>query len=118
MSGRKNTIKSFKIVDSVSMGGDIESDPVNIEFLDNIAIQLNFTGTGVGTFAVEVSLDHETNTAGTFVAIDLSPAPAAVGSADSIFLDLNQLGARWIRVTYTSTSGTGTLNAFLTAKEI
>lgn len=96
----------------------------NIEFLDNIGIQLVFTGAPVGTFAVEISADHaqdqmgNVTVAGNWVPITLSPVPSASGSADVIAINITQQSFPWMRVKYTRTSGTGTLNGFICAKMI
>ncbi len=124
MSGTKKTIQLKQLISAGDMSGNLTSPAVNILFLDNVAVQLVWGGTPTGNFSIEVSLNHEEApdgtvlAAGDWVAIDLSPSPAAIGSADSAFIDMTQLSARWIRVKYTFTSGTGSLNAFLTAKEI
>lgn len=104
------------------MGGDVTSSVTNIQFLDNIAYQVNFTGTPVGTFSVEVSVDHAQDSqgnvtvTGTWNALTLSPTPAASGAAGSAYIDLNQLSAAYVRIKYTRTSGTGTLNGYITGK--
>lgn len=123
MSSRKNTLRKFQTITAGDMSAaSITSAVTNIETHDNIAIQLNFTGTPVGTFAVEVSVDYERDShgnvidSGTWVPITLSPAPAAAGADGSILIDLNQLASPWIRVVYTKTSGTGSLDAFISAK--
>lgn len=122
MSSRKNTLKVFKMIDAGDMSGNLTSIPTNVEFLDNIALQLNFTGTPTGTFAVEVSIDYDQDSlgnilnAGNWIPLTLSPAPAATGSGASIFIELNQTPARWLRVTYTATSGVGSLDALISAK--
>ena len=119
---RKNNILKFQTITAASMGAGVTSAVTNIEYMDNIGIQLGFTGTPTGTFAVQVSADYaqdqfgNVSNAGNWVALTLSPSPAASGSGDNIYIDLNQLSAPWVRVVYTRTSGTGTLNAFLTSK--
>lgn len=105
---RKNNLLKYQTVTSTAMTSDITSDVTNIQYLDNIGIQLNFTGNPQGTFYAEVSADYARDNegnvtdAGNWVALSLSPNPSASGSADNIYLDLNQLSAPWIRVTYTN----------------
>lgn len=125
MSGRKLTLKQFQTITSGDMSqASLTSRVTNIQRLDNIGIQLNFTGAPVGTFAVQVSADYNQDTegnvtnAGHWVPISLSPSPAASGSAASIYIDLAELSAPWIRVVYTKTSGTGVLNSYITGKMI
>lgn len=122
MSGRKNNLRLYQNITAASMAGNVTSTVTNIQFLDNIAVQLNFTGTPVGTFTVQVSADYaqddlgNVTNSGNWIPITLNPVPSAAGTADQIFIDLNQLAAPWIRVVYTRTSGSGTLNSFITGK--
>lgn len=125
MSGRKNALIKYQTITNGDMSqASITSTVTNLQFLDNVCVQLNFTGTPTGTFEVQVSLDHaqdqngNVSVAGNWTALTLSPSPAATGSASTIFIDMNQLSAPWIRVVYTRTSGSGTLNAYIGAKMI
>lgn len=109
MSSRKNNLLAYQNITAAAMNQDITSDVTNVQFLDNIAIQLNFSGNPTGTFAVEMSIDYaqdfqgNVTNAGNWIALSLNPPPVASGSADSIYLDLNQLAGPWIRVSYTNT---------------
>ena len=106
------------------MSGNITSDPTNIQFLDNVSMQLNFTGTPTGTFTVQGSLDYQQTSPfakaaiGNWIDITLPTTPAAAGSANQILIDMNQLSFPWIRVKYTASSGSGTLNAYISAKAV
>lgn len=120
---RKNNLRQYQnIVDGDMSDSEIISDVTNIQWLDNISVQLNFTGTPVGAFYIEVSADHAEDenknilVSGTWVPIDLFPVPVASGAADTILIDLNQLATPWIRVRYARTSGSGTLNGFISGK--
>lgn len=113
MSGRKNVLIPFSIITSGDMSGDLTSTVSNIQYMDNIGIQLVWTGTPTGDFTVDVSVDQVT-----WTSLTLSPSPAATGAADNIYIDVNQISAPYIRVTYTATSGSGTLNAKITGKMI
>lgn len=126
MSGRKNRLVKYQNITSGDMASSITSAITNIEGLDNIGIQLNWSGSSpVGTFAVQVSADYAqdflgnvTNT-GNWSAISISPSVAATGAAsDTAYIAIQQLAAPWLRVVYTRTSGTGTLQGFFTAKQI
>jgi len=104
------------------MGASITSAVTSIQNVDNVGVQLDFTGAPVGTFAIQVSADYAQDQngnvldAGHWIALPVSAA--AAGAANDIYFDLNQLSAPWIRVVYTRTSGTGVLNVSVTAKEI
>lgn len=129
---RKNNLQRYHVFDDVSMGASVTQSPVtSIAYLDNIGAQFNWTGAGVGTFSVEVSADYMQDFNGnisdpgnwtplTFTYWDGAAfvtdtsIPTSVGSP--IYLDLAFLSAPWIRLVYTRTSGTGTLNAWLTGK--
>lgn len=120
---RKNTLEGSQVITAQSMGADVTSAITCIQWLDNITYQCNFTGTPTGTFSVHGSVDHqEVNNvvvrAGTFVPITLDPSPVASGSAGSVLINLNQLAFPYIKLVYTRTSSTGTLNAYISGKEI
>lgn len=126
MSSR-NVLKPWRVINAVSMGASITSTPTNIQNLSDIAIQLNFTGTPTGTFAIQGSNDFDatnmggslpgaTVNTGNWVPLDLSSTPTASGAADVILINMNGLSFPWIRIVYTRTSGTGTLNAYLGGK--
>lgn len=133
MSGRKSNLSKYSIITAGSMATSLTSAVTNIEWLDNTAFQINFTGSPVGTFQAQVSADYEQDfngnviNAGNWIAVPLTyflsgtlttatTVPTSVGSP--IYLDLNQMSAPWIRLVYTRTSGTGTANAFVTGKPI
>ena len=106
------------------MAGNLTSDVTNIQFLDNVAIQVNMTSAdGVGTVIVEGSVDHledsqgNVSNEGTFVDLNLGLTIAA-GAPDNFLIDVNQASFPYIRVRYARTSGTGTMNIFISGKEI
>lgn len=121
---RKNQLTKFQNITAGDMSGNITSPVTAIHFLDDIGVQFNFTGTPTGTFQVQVSIDYaqdlegNVTNAGNWIPITLTPAPVAAGAAGQIYIDLNMLSSPWIRVAYVFTSGTGTLNSFITGKEV
>ena len=110
---QKNFLNPHKIVSAGNMASNITSATVDVRYLDNISIQLNFTGTPTGTFAVKGSVDNST-----FTALNLSETPSATGSAATLLLDLNQLSVPYINVIYMATSGTGSLDVWVSGKAI
>ncbi len=125
MSGRKNALIPYRIFNAVSMAATATSPVVVIAYMDNVGVQLQWTGAPVGTFTFEVSLDYAqdgpsgaVSNAGTWIPLTVSPAIAAAGVDDQAYVDLNQLGATAFRVKYTRTSGTGTLNGYISAKQV
>lgn len=127
----KKILPSYRVITNGNMTGSLTGTVTNINNLDNVGIQLNWTGSPTGTFSVQVSADYAQDTNGNvtntghWVSLILTywngsaftttaTVPASVGSP--IFLDLDLLSAPWIRVIYTTASDAGTLNAFVTAK--
>lgn len=111
------TLLPISIVTNGNMSGNITSTVVPLQYEDNVGIQLVWTGSPVGTFAVQVSLDQinwidlpSTAFNGTY------PVPGTTSSP--AYLDMALMSAAYIRLSYTSTSGTGTLNALLVAKGV
>jgi flagellar basal body P-ring protein FlgI len=112
MSGRKNSLVQYQVIKGGDGSGDLTGPSTNIQNLDNIGYQINMTGTMTGVFSVQVSADN-TN----WVSLTLNPPlSVASGSPTNIYADINQISAPWIRLIYTHTSGSGTVNAFITGK--
>lgn len=125
---RKNSILKFQIMTSGNMASaSITSTVTQIQFLDNIGIQINYTGSSpVGVVNVQISADYAqdpqgvvTNT-GNWINMTFGTTTdiAIPGATSPIYFDIQETSAPWIRVVYTKTSGTGTMNAFITAKEV
>lgn len=109
----KNILNAVKVVDAGDMSADVTSDPIDVRYLDNIAIQCNFTGTPTGPFYVQGSVDKSN-----WASLTLSGSPAAAGSDDTVLIDVNQVSVPWLRVFYDRTSGTGSLDVWVAAKGI
>lgn len=122
MSGRKDNLEPFQNIIAGNMSADVYSSVTNIKWLDNLVVQLGWTGSPVGAFAIEVSLDYLPGTggtvlnAGTWTALTISPSPTAAGSADTAIIDLSQLSMPWLRVHYIRSSGSGTLTGYIAGK--
>lgn len=136
MSDKKNQLLKFQSITAGDMStASLTSTVTNISFLDDIGYQFNFSGSPVGAISIQVSADHaqdyssppNVTVAGNWVPLTFTywdgaqfvtdtSIPVSVGSP--IYLDLALLSAPWIRAVYTKVSGTGTLNAFITAKAV
>lgn len=135
MSSTKNTLLSFPTITSGTMTGTnvLTSLVTNVQRLDDIGYQFNFTGSPVGTIAVQVSADYAADlngnvtNPGNWVPLTFTywngaafvtafSIPTSVGSP--VYLDLALLSAPWIRAVYTNASGSGVLTSIVTAKEI
>lgn len=133
---KKNILNQYELITAGAMTGTtVITFPVTcVQWMDNIGIQFNFTGSPVGNFQVQVSADYRDNQPGSqvinsghWVPVLLTyqsdagivqdvNIPTTVGSP--IYLDLNQLSAPYVRFQYTNVSGTGSLDAFITGKSI
>lgn len=120
-----NLLKPFQILSAQSMAASFTSGAVEISNQDNVGVQLNWTtSNAVGIFGVQVSLDYRQDlegnivVAGNWIPLNFSPTIVAASTSDVAYIDLNQLSAPYMRVTYTRTSGTGTVNGFVVAKGV
>lgn len=131
---RKNQKTMFHGITNGDMSAtSLTSTVSSIEFVDDVGIQFNWTGSPVGTFQVQVSIDYSQDTEGnvqntghwtpliftywngaTFTTT--ADIPTSVGSP--IYLDMALLSAPWIRYVYTKVSGTGTLQGYITYKSV
>jgi len=121
----KNALTRTQLLTNGDMStSSLTSAVLEIQYLDDIGVQLNFTGTPTGTFQVQVSADHQQDaqgnvtTAGNWVPITFSSSPVASGAAGTVYLDIATLSAPYLRVVYTRVSGSGTLNVFATGKSL
>lgn len=104
--------------------------PTNISYKDSYAIELVWTGTPTGIFAVQGSVDYNpglpqsagTANAGNWVnipVVDVNNAtPTAAGAAGVSLINMNQLAFPWIRVKYTNSAGSGSLTATIFGKSL
>lgn len=99
---------------ALSSTGTVHSDQFNANNLDNIGLFVSFVGSMTGTITVECSIDLTNWTALTFSTALSQPA----GSNLNYLINLNQLPFPYLRVSYTNASGSGTLDVWLSAKDL
>jgi hypothetical protein len=115
--GRKNTLKPRQFITAGSMGADYVSEAFDISEFDNICIQLIWTGTSpVGDFQVQGTMIDSPATDDWVDLLDT--AVAAGGAAGTALINLSDLALTDMRVTYTYSSGTGTLTGWHFAKSL
>lgn len=110
--GVKRSLNYSELVVSGDMSGDVTSPSTDILNMDRVGYQISWSGTPTGDFSVEVSNDNST-----WIALTLSAVVAAAGSADDAFIDV-ETASKYIRLKYTASSGTGSLNVHITGKSI
>jgi len=106
------------------MSSDVISKVQDIKYLDNVGVQLKWSGNPVGRFDVQVSANHQQDIYGNvikpgdWVSITLSPTINANGAPDVAYIDISEISSLYLRVKYTRTSGTGALDCIAIAKMI
>lgn len=110
---RKNVLTPYHwLVDGDMSSATLTSEETEVTYTDNVGISVSWTGDAIGTFAVEASIDGSN-----WSSLSFSSTPAANGSADTHLLNLNQIPYKSIRLKYTRTSGSGTLNSYVMYKQ-
>lgn len=97
------------VITNGDMSGDLESPSHDMSIIDGFCVQAIFTGSPVGTLEIQVSLndtDWET----------LADSSVAVSGAGSEVYNVSRVFYDKMKVVYTATSGTGTLNVQLNTK--
>lgn len=111
----KKVMLPVQILQAASMGATVSSATIDATFQDNIGLEIAWTSANaVGVITVEAS-----NSGDNFYPLTFDPALTQPASDNGGYLvNLNQLPYAYYRVTYTRTSGTGTLSVWATSKEI
>jgi len=125
-----SSVKQYNLQPSQVFNGPVTatvtSSVTEILNKDNVSYSYVWTGNLVGTFSVQTSNDYMANglstgtppvNAGTWDTVPISGA-AAAGTADHGTIELNNLGAKYVRTVFTYTSGSGNLTATIVAKAL
>ena len=121
---RKNTLKSYVLLNAQSTASsfDTYSNPTNIDYLDNVGIQVVWTGTTVGVLEVYGSNDDANAQQGKYPTNWSKFEFGATINVDTtnsdLLIHMNQVPYSWIALKYIATSGTGTMTAKLTVKMV
>jgi hypothetical protein len=119
---RKSVLEPYKIIDSISLGANYTSGVTSIKNLDNIWIELEWSGTAPsGTITVEVASEYpkESNQYTQFKALDFGSPIVISGASGTHTININQAPmASVLRLKYAYTSGTGTINAYISGKVV
>jgi len=109
---RKHIIKPFKMYDSADITTVTDSAIVNIENLDIASIDLNWSGTSpVATIDVQAQIGD-----GTYKSLDIGGPINISGNSGNHSIIFTELPFTNIKLVLSFSSGTGTVNAVITAK--
>jgi hypothetical protein len=114
--GFRNFLASTQVITNGAMANTdtLTSTAIDTKYLGNVGVQLVWTGTPNGTFTIEGSVNGTT-----YRAITTNPATiSASGSASDHLISLDNWPFTSIRVKYVNASSSGTLQAYICAKEI
>lgn len=118
----ENLLIKDGIATSTDMASSIDFQPIFLGHIANYSIQIVFTGTPTGSFKLQISNDEgfknsgspntPTNTAQQLDIVnwtDVTDSQFAVSAAGNVAWEVENTGARWVRVVYTASSGSGTV---------
>lgn len=111
---------AYKVYDATTAANAVSSK-CSIQFVSKLNFQVKWTGTVNGTLNVQQSdIDDPDESFGSTDWKTMTPTfpnqPA--GSPGSTDEDFYEAGARWIRVIFTFTSGTGNMKIYFQPKDI
>lgn len=110
----QGSIPSGFLLGAMASTNTIYTQIVDVSRMDNMGLEVTWTGTPTGTFQVMVS-----NSGINFYALTFNPALAQpAGSAGGYAVDLNQLPFKYVMLQYTNSSGTGSLTVYAQVKDL
>lgn len=110
------------VITNASMTGTVTSLVTIVQTNGKLSYDISWTGTPVGTFTVQASNTYSQNADGTvrnpgdWATLTLSAPTTATGSSGNGFIDITATAAYALRLVYTPSSSTGTLNATVAGK--
>lgn len=114
--GHKKTLDSYLLITNgvMTSTNTLTSVATFIANLDNIGLQVVWTGTPTGTLSVLVSPDDVSYDALTFN----PPLTQPAGAGGRYWVNMSQLASFYIKVQYVNASGTGVLNVKICGKDL
>lgn len=118
----RKSVKTKRLLNDQSLAADFSTDWINISYLDNVGFLVNCNSVtdNTGTFAVEVMCEDSNGNESEAVALTLSATPTLADTDADFFINLNQVPATKVRLTFTAAGGTpdGTCDVFVNTKSI
>lgn len=121
---RKDTLKSYVLLNAQSTASSFNTftNPTNVDYLDNVGIQVIWTGTTVGVLEVYGSNDAANAQQGSYPTNWSKFEFGAVINVDTtnsdLLIHMSPIPYSWIALKYVATSGTGTMTVKLTIKVV
>jgi len=113
----------FPVITNGNMASSITSIITITQMLSMISYDISWTGTSpVGVISVQSSNTYATDASGKVInagqwsTLPLSVTPTVSGNSGNGFIDIDASAGYAIRLVYTPTSGTGTLNVTVAGK--
>jgi len=100
---------NVKIVTNGDMSTDVESTVTDMSKTNGYSVYAKWTGSPVGTIKLKASLDD-------INFVDITGSETAVNSTGEVLWEVTSAFYDKLKVVYTSTSGTGTLNVQINGK--
>ena len=107
-----NAKPSGTVAGAMASTNTVYTQAVDVHTLDNMGLELTWTGTPTGTIQILGSASGINYYPLTFVPTLTQPA----GAAGGYLVNLNQFPWQYLVVEYTNASGSGSLTAYLTSK--
>lgn len=111
------------VITNGSMAGNLTSEVTIIQKLSMLSYDISWSGTApVGVITIQVSNSYSQNgdgtvrNAGSWTTLSLSSPTNVSGATGNGFIDVDATAAYAMRLVYTRTSGTGTMNVIVSGK--
>ena len=120
---RKDILK-YQIIPTQSGASsfDTKSNPTNLDWLDNVSLQVYWTGTLVGELKVYVSNDSVNPKLGQTVTnwslLEFGAPVLIDGSQSDLIININQNSFSFIALAWAPASGTGNITAQMTCRQV
>lgn len=111
----KAILKRKRLVASQSLGASFNSSQEGVLQCDKVSLQSVYTGSPAGTLEVQASLQDNP---GASDWVTLPVTATLPTSASPILVDIETGSWQWIRIVFTRTSGTGTIDIDVSYKRI
>lgn len=108
MSFNENIFNQILLLNG-DMSTNLTTDVIDTSRLNAVVFFAKYTGAPVGSLKLQVSVDNVNF-------VDLPDSPQAVSAAGQFMWNVTDTNYDKIRLVYTRTSGTGTLNVQVNAK--